>query len=111
MNPNSLIKKLTLIFIATASAVSTLSAQAISANTKLSITIKGVPVEEQGQINGEYVVTNTGLIRLPYLEQGVRAAGITSAQLALRIEAAYQAAEIYDNPRITVISNKDEEAQ
>jgi len=107
----TLIKKISVVCAVLIAAVTTLPAQSISPKTKLVIAIKGVPVEEQGQVNGQYVVSDSGYVRLPYLEKGLKASGISSDQLAQKIEAAYRTAQIYNNPRITVISNKDEEAQ
>jgi protein involved in polysaccharide export with SLBB domain len=48
---------------------------------------------------------------LPLLRPGIKASGLSSARLARDIEKAYRDAEIYVNPRINVISNKDEAAQ
>ena len=52
-----------------------------------------------------------GFIYLPLLRPGIKASGLSSARLARDIEKAYRDAEIYVNPRINVISNKDEAAQ
>jgi len=82
-------------------------AAAIAANTTLTITIKGVPGTEQTRISGQYVVDSSGYVYLPLLKNGIRASGSSSSSLARRIEAAYRSAEIYQNPRITVISTKD----
>ncbi|MFK7910319.1 MAG: polysaccharide biosynthesis/export family protein [Akkermansiaceae bacterium] len=89
----------------------TLNAQSISAKTTLNITIKGVPQTEQTRISGQYVVSPSGFVFLPLLKGGIRAGGLSSSALARNIEAAYRSAEMYQNPRITVISNKDQEAQ
>ena len=51
------------------------------------------------------------LYYLPLLNNGLKASGVSSSKLARKIEDAYREAEIYTNPRINVISNKDEEAQ
>ena len=86
-------------------------AQMISAKTTLSITIKGVPQTEQVRISGQYVVSPSGHVYLPLLKGGIKASGLSSSALARNIEAAYRSAEMYQNPRITVISTKDQEAQ
>lgn len=85
-------------------------AQAISAKTTLNITIKGVPQAEQTRISGQYVVSPSGYVFLPLLKNGIKASGLSSSALARSIEAAYRSAEMYQNPRITVISTKDQEA-
>ena len=87
------------------------SAQAISAGTTLNIAIKGVPTGEQGAIGGQYVVSDSGFVYLPLLENGIRASGLSSSSLSRKIEQAYRSAEIYNNPRITVISTVDTAAQ
>lgn len=88
-----------------------LQAAQISSNTTLDISIKGVPAGEQAKFDGGYPVDSAGFIYLPLLEDGIRASGLSSSHLARNIEKAYQKAEIYVNPRINVISNKDQAAQ
>jgi len=83
------------------------SAQSISSRTTLNIAIKGVPATEQQRISGQYVVDGSGNVFLPLLKSGIKASGLTSSSLARKIEAAYRSAEMYQNPRITVISTKD----
>ena len=88
-----------------------LHAATISSNTTLNISIKGVPAGEQAKFDGGYPVDAKGFIYLPLLRDAIRASGLSSANLARNIERAYRDAEIYVNPRIQVISNKDEAAQ
>ena len=83
----------------------------ISPNTTLSINIYGVTNAEQSKFAGSYTVDSSGFIYLPLLKNGLKASGFSSSKLARKIEDAYREAEIYTNPRINVISNKDEEAQ
>lgn len=92
-------------------AVSGQTLQEIAPNTMVNITIKGVPGGDQGRIDGQYVVSDSGYIYLPLLKNGLRASGISSSQLSRRIEDAYRGAEIFQNPRITVISTKDQAGQ
>lgn len=84
------------------------SAQEISSRTTLNIAIKGVPATEQQRISGQYVVDGSGFVYLPLLKGGIKASGLSSSSLARKIEDAYRSAEMYENPRITVISTKDE---
>ena len=67
--------------------------------------------QEQSKFDGSYTVDSNGFIFLPLLNNGLKASGVSSSKLARKIEEAYREAEIYTNPRINVISNKDEEAQ
>jgi polysaccharide export outer membrane protein len=80
----------------------------VSSGEKVTITIKGVPQTEQSAINGEYVVSDGGLLYMPMLNSGIKASGSSSSTVARRIEAAYKGAKIYANPRITIITVKDE---
>lgn len=89
-------------------APSGLFAATIGAGERVSITIKGVPSEEQSSINGEYIVSDSGLIYMPMLSGGLKASGSTGSTVARRIEAAYKSANIYTNPRITIITVKDQ---
>lgn len=79
----------------------------VNRGEKLTITIKGVPASEQAAINGEYVVGDSGMLYMPMLKDGVKASGGSSSSLARRIEKAYRDAEIYSNPRITIITARD----
>ena len=65
------------------------------------VVLKGVPVEEQGQVNGVYTVREGG-VRLPLLNGLVPAKGLTPEQLARAVERAYQEQGIYANPAIEV---------
>ena len=102
-----LFKYLAIASVAAATFAGAVSAQTISSKTTLNIMIKGVPAAEQQRISGQYVVDGGGLVYLPLLKGGLRASGMSSSTLARHIEAAYRSAEMYENPRITVISTKD----
>ncbi|HEY1768959.1 MAG TPA: polysaccharide biosynthesis/export family protein [Chthoniobacterales bacterium] len=64
--------------------------------------ISGVPTDEQTQVNNTYSVDANGMINMPYINK-VKAAGLTPAQLAASIEAAYRQNEIFTNPTITIV--------
>lgn len=78
----------------------------IRAHEAIQITISGVPVEEQQQINNTYPVSTGGTINLPHIGV-VSAAGMSPMALSKKIEAAFKAAEIYTTPAINVIANTD----
>lgn len=61
-----------------------------------------VPAADAANVTGEYVVSDAGTVRLPYLDQEVTAAGLTPSELAARIEKAWVGAEIYTAPRLMV---------
>ena len=100
-----LILLLTMILASFAQAV-------INIGDTLTISIKGVPMEEQGQINGSYPVSKAGRIHLPYLSSNpINANGLTVAALARRIEAAYKSAQIYTTPTISIQSLNDQKRE
>ncbi len=71
----------------------------------LTITIKGVPEGEQGQINGQYEVSKSNQIFLPFLtNMPISTSGLSTSALARRIEAAYRNAQIYTTPTISIQS-------
>lgn len=83
------------------------SAQLIAPKEFLEIEIKGIPLAEQGRVAGRYMVTPGGQVFLPMIKGGIKASGISSAALSRKIEDAYKEAGVYQDPRITVISNQD----
>lgn len=88
-----------------------LSAQSVSANESLNISVKGVPTAEQSRVSGVYNVSPSGTVSLPMLKNELKASGLSTSTLARRIEAAYKAAGIYSDPRITVLSMADNDKQ
>ncbi len=97
MNAKNLIR----LLVAVLSLAGAAMAQ-IKSETAIQISITGVPQDEQGQINGIYPVSSSGMISMPHIGQ-VRAAGLTPAALSRAIEAAYRSAEIYTTPTINVL--------
>lgn len=93
-----------LILLLTLLIASFAQAKIIKGDT-LTITIKGVPQEEQVQINGQYEVSTANQIFLPYLTNvPISTSGLSTASLARRIEAAYRNAQIYTTPTISIQS-------
>jgi len=66
------------------------------------LSIRGVPNDEQQQVNGVYRVGDTGGLRLPLLKERLNVRGLTADQLAAVAERAYREAGIYQNPSIEV---------
>lgn len=60
-----------------------------------------VPAEDAPNVSAVYPISAQGTIKLPYLGE-IRAAGMSTTDLARRVEAAYRAAEIYTNPTVVV---------
>lgn len=83
------------------------NAAPITSGEKVTISIYGVPADEKSSINGDYIVSDSGMLYLPMLDGGISAAGSTSSTVARRIEAAYRNAKIYSSPRITIITVRD----
>ncbi len=85
-------------------ALTILSAQGqIKPKQTLEITITGVPISEQGRLNGAYPVSVDGYIDMWKIGK-VRAAGLKSAQLASSIAAKFQSAQIYTDPVFQVLN-------
>ena len=80
----------------------------IQAGKAIQISIKGVPSEEQSQIDGTYPVSENGNISLPMIGT-LHASGSTSEQLARKIESAYREGKIYRNPTIQVFDSSAQE--
>ncbi len=88
-----------LLFAAPASAQSRLKP-----TDPVSVELK-VPAEDATNVTSIYTISEAGTIRMPYLDREIQAAGLSTTELARRIEAAYRAAEIYTNPTINVVMN------
>jgi protein involved in polysaccharide export with SLBB domain len=64
--------------------------------------LAGVPADDQASISQTYTISDTGTIKLLYLEKEMEADGFRPSELARKIEAAYKAAEIFTKPNITI---------
>jgi len=58
------------------------------------------PVEDATTVSSTYTVSSHGTVKMPMLNGEIQAAGLTTTELARRIETAYKQAEIYTNPTI-----------
>jgi len=84
----------------------------IQKGSTLNISIKGVPTDEQSQVNGNYHVGSSGQIKLPLTGTLVMVNGMTNDQLERKIESIYKQSKIYKEPVIEVIVNgKDDPIQ
>ena len=68
---------------------------------KVLISISGVSIEEQNQVNREYMIDEDGMLNLPYIPM-VSAVDKSPSELQRAIESSYVSNEIYTNPTITV---------
>lgn len=76
----------------------------IQSGRAVEIRILGVPSEEKSKIDGQYPVSDSGTINMPFVGT-VQAAGMKPEALARAIEERFRAQEIYRNPTIHVISS------
>lgn len=67
---------------------------------QIRLTLRGVSIAGQNEVNGQYRVGESGMVRLPLLKGGVKAAGLTLEQFARAAEAAYLSEGIYSRPAI-----------
>ncbi len=70
----------------------------------LQITISGVPLEDQQQINNTYPVSKGGTVRLPHIGS-IQASGSSASDLARRIERAFIDKQIFTNPAVNVLGS------
>lgn len=85
----------------------TTEASVILKGQVVKIGILGVPEKDKGNISASYNVNDSGTIRLWQLGS-VKAAGLTSDQLARHIEDAYKESQIFTSPSVQVVSNTGE---
>jgi polysaccharide export outer membrane protein len=81
------------------------SAQAqgeIRAGRAIHLSINGVPSEDKARFDGDYPVSDSGTVNLPYIGP-IRAAGLKAEQLARSIQQTYQSEKIYTNPTVNVM--------
>lgn len=96
-------KKLLTTLLLLATLLQSVDAQ-MKRNMKIGIQIKGVPVSEQALIDAEYQIDGNGNIRMWEIGT-IRAEGLTTTQLAQKIENEYKKAQIYTNPSIQIRSD------
>jgi len=70
----------------------------------IQITVSGVPLEDQQQINNTYPVSKDGTVRLPHIGS-IQAAGSSASGLARRIERAFIDRQIFTNPAVNVLAS------
>ncbi len=73
----------------------------IRAGDKIGITIGGIPPEDASSINHLYPVSDSGTIKLLYLDD-LNASGMKASELARKIERLYVSKEIYTHPAVTI---------
>ena len=98
------------LFLLLAIPLTSLVQASISTGDNLKINIKGVPDNEQITISGDYPVSSSGMIHLPYIPP-ISASGLSADTLARRVEVAYKNAKIYTTPNISITSLKDQQAE
>ncbi|MCH2060566.1 MAG: SLBB domain-containing protein [Verrucomicrobiales bacterium] len=64
--------------------------------------LAGVPADDQASISQTYTISDTGTIKLLYLEKEMEVNGLRPSELARKIEEAYRQAEIFTKPNITI---------
>lgn len=74
----------------------------IKAGRAIAITISGVAVTEKSLIDGNYPVSDSGMVNLPHIGL-IRAAGLKSDELSRSIEFTYKSRKIFTNPTVQVL--------
>ncbi len=100
-------KVLAVVMAAVALITPSFAQSEIKVGKALQITIQGVPIEEQQKINGQYMVTENGMISVPLLASPIRAVGMNPGSLASVIQSRYKSEGIYRNPTIQVFASME----
>lgn len=75
----------------------------------LGITIKGVPVDEQAQVNGDYRVGESGKIKVPITGTMISVVGLTNEQISRKVEKVFKDGKVYQEPVIeTIVKGVDD---
>lgn len=74
----------------------------MEAGEQLNLTIRGVDTTEQQKVSGIYRIGESGMVRLPLLDDLVAARGLSPEQFARAVESAYVDAGIYSRPAIEI---------
>ena len=82
----------------------------LKAGDPITIELK-VPAEDATNVTSTYNISGSGTVKLPYLDREISASGLTTTELARRIEQAYKAAEIYTNPTINCTTTNPQNFQ
>jgi polysaccharide export outer membrane protein len=96
-----------ILFLLAALSASVFGQSKIEIGQAIEIRIQGVPSEEMNRVNNTYPVSESGIIRMPFIGD-VRAAGLNPNTLGKRIEARYRSAQIYTQPTVQVFASSDE---
>lgn len=95
---------LTTLLAVLAVACPAVQAVPIQAGQMIRIAIIGVPPGEASRINNNYLVDESGIVRLWGISD-MKASGLSATALAKKIEQAYRSAEIYTNPTIQIFTD------
>lgn len=78
----------------------------LQAGDQVSMSIKGIPADEQQSVSGAYAVNTSGQIKVPHLKNMISVSGLTLDAASRKIEAAYKAAQIYTSPTVVLFSQR-----
>lgn len=70
----------------------------------ITITFSGVPADEKPRVDGNYPVSDSGMINMPHIGQ-IKAGGLKADELSRILEATYKSRQIYTNPTIQVLNS------
>lgn len=73
----------------------------IVAGRGIEIRILGVPPEERGRIDGNYSVSSSGTVRMPFVGE-VNLSGMSTNAAAAKLESVYKSAGIYSSPTFQI---------
>ncbi|MEN9991363.1 MAG: hypothetical protein RLZZ224_1065 [Verrucomicrobiota bacterium] len=73
----------------------------IVAGRGIEIRVLGIPPEERGRIDGNYSVSATGTVRMPFVGE-VNLSGMSTNAAAAKLESVYKNAGIYTSPTFQI---------
>ena len=80
----------------------------LRAGDKVTMKIAGVPATDVQTLSGLYTISGEGTLRMPYLQNEIRAASLAPTQVARIIEKRYVAEEIFTRPTVTITMDTSE---
>jgi len=85
--------------------------ESIKANMLVNVSVAGVPEGERTRVTNQYLVDGSGYLRLPLIDEKIKASGLSAPKLAVKLADVYKKAELYSSPVFTVTTFKNNAAE
>ena len=97
-------KKYILIFI---TLIGIIHADTLQPKMSVEVSLAGVVASETSQISGTYVINESGKLKLPHMNEGVKVSGLSSTKAAEKVAEYYKDKKIYTTPVFTILTFKN----